>query len=436
MMKRHSYITNTKWLMIEKIIRLTLSFIVSIWIANYLGAAQFGLLNYALSFALMLSALMSLGLDKYIPKEILLNSENEDKILATSLHMRLIGGIVMVVIINTISYLFQGDDRTFLIIVGIISVGYIFRSVDILRYWFEAKVISIYSLIAQSSALFGATLLKIIFILTNAPVEYFALAITLEYILQAIILSYLFMKFKDFKPFYKFSFQEMKIMFSNTWTLLLASFLHDIYSKVDVVMLGKMISNESVGLYVAATKISLGWLFIPIVIATSFFPALLNEKKLGNTKIYYQRIQYLLNLMVFVSIFVAIILSVFSQEIINLIYTNDYKMSATILMIHIWGTIFITMSTIVNRVLIAENLNRYLLYRALVGFFVNIILNILLIPEFGAVGAATATVVSLCIALFLFNIVNIETRILFKMQVKALNPMNILLTLKALKEMK
>jgi len=435
MIKRHTYVQNTTWLLSEKIIRIIASFAVSIWVANYLGVVDFGLLNYALSFALLFSSLLTLGLDKYIPKQLILGEE-EDRVLANTLHMRLFGSLVMVLVVNTISCIVKSDDNTFKFIVVIVSLGYTLKSFDVLRFWFEAKVISIYSIAAQTIALLCSVVLKCVLIFIKAPVEYFAFAIIIEYIIQAFILSYLFLKFKNIKMFYKISIKEIRVMFITIWPLLLASFLYDIYSKIDVLMLGKMFSNESVGLYAAATKISLGWIFIPVAIATSFFPSILNEKRKKGVNNYNEYIQILLNFLVFLSLCIAILISIFSNQIINILYSSEYEMSAIILIIHIWGTVFITMGTIVNRVLIAENLNVYLLYRALIGFFTNLILNMFLIPTYGAVGASIATVISLLVSLFLFNAVNKETQHLFRMQVKALNPVSFLLAIKNLKNIK
>ena len=43
-------LANTGWLFIDKIIRMGVGLLVGVWIARYLGPAQFGLYNYAVAF--------------------------------------------------------------------------------------------------------------------------------------------------------------------------------------------------------------------------------------------------------------------------------------------------------------------------------------------------------------------------------------------------
>ena len=130
---------------------------------------------------------------------------------------------------------------------------------------------------------------------------------------------------------------------------------------------------------------------------------------------------------------VALICTFYSTNIINLLFTEQYANSAQILVIHIWGAIFISMSSVNNRIMVANNLNKLLLSRSLIGFTSNIILNFILIPKYGANGAAIATVISLFLSLFLFNYFNIKTRRLFYLQIKSINPLLIKKTLLLLK---
>lgn len=422
LISKHSFLNNTKWLMLDKLIRIFLSFIVSIWLANYLGVKNFGLLNFALSFALIFSSLLTLGLDKYLPKEIVLNPDKENEIITSSLHLRLIGSIFMLIITNTISLFIQNENhQSFILLVMIISIGYSFRAFDILKYWFESHMISIYSLIAQSSALILSSLLKILFILLNLDIIYFAIAIAFEYVIQALILIYLYNQFNTLKHFLNLSIKKTIYVLKQTWPLIFASFLADIYSKIDIVMLGQISSNQSVGLYSAAIKICNSWLFIPTTFAIAFYPAILKFLKKNDIKKYNEISMSLMNIIVVFSLLIAIIFTVFSKEIISLLFSSEYIKSSIVLSIYIWGTIFIGMSSITNRLFVARELVKLILNRSIVGFILNIGLNFLLIPEYSEIGATIATVLSLIITLFLLNFFSIESREIFFLQIKAFN---------------
>jgi O-antigen/teichoic acid export membrane protein len=419
---QYSFLTNTKWLMLEKIFRIILSFSVSIWLANYLGVENFGFLNYALSFALIFSSLLTLGLDKYLPKEIVLNPQKEDEVLGSSLHLRLIGSVFMLIVTGLASYFFQNEKNpNFMLLVIIISIGYTFRVFDILKYWFESHMISIYSLAAQSSALVISNLAKILFIFMDLDVVYFAIAIAMEYIVQASMLIYFYKKFRKTEHFFNFSLKKSINILKITWPLIFASFLTDIYSKVDIIMLGKLSSNENVGLYTVATKICTSWLFIPTTIAIAYYPALLDILKRNRTEEFKKVSTHLMNLIISLSLFISIVFTVFSREVISLLFSAEYIDSAGILSIYIWGTIFISISSITNRIFVAKDLTNFILNRAIIGFIVNIGLNFILIPTYGGMGAALSTVFSLFLTLFVLNFINSGTRNIFYLQVKAFN---------------
>lgn len=57
------YFVNTSWLFAEKILRMVVGLIVGVWVARYLGPERYGLLNYAMSFVGLFSAIATLGLD-------------------------------------------------------------------------------------------------------------------------------------------------------------------------------------------------------------------------------------------------------------------------------------------------------------------------------------------------------------------------------------
>ena len=78
------YIKNFSWLLIEKIIRIFSGVLVGASVARYLAPEQFGLFNYALSFASMFTAFSTLGLDGLVVRELVKNNYTRDAILGTA----------------------------------------------------------------------------------------------------------------------------------------------------------------------------------------------------------------------------------------------------------------------------------------------------------------------------------------------------------------
>lgn len=429
------YINNTSWLFIEKIFRILTTLLTTVLMARYLGPNDFGLLNYAISFVTLFAVLSSLGFEKLLPKLIIDNKENTNIILGSSFLLKVIGSILIMIICFLTIRFFKENDQVLMSMVIILSFTFIFKSFEIIRFWFETNVEAKYSAKVEFIAIMLSTIIKLLLIFKNADLIFFAYAILIESILIAIGLIIIYsLKNKSLKS-WQISRKEIKGILKEAWPLILAGALYTVYTKVDQIMIGELIDNRAVGIYAAAVKLSEGWFFIPSVLAISLFPAMLNTRK-KNYELYIERTQNLLNIMALISIVVSVLTLFIANNLIYYTYGEEYKNAALILVIHIWGGIFVSMSTISYRYFIIEGLQKLSFYRGLTGLVINVVLNFILIPEYGIEGAAYATIISQTCALYFFNFFNKKTRLMFFMQTKALILFGIVSTLKDIKKLR
>ena len=68
---------NTSWLLFEQIFRMGLSLIVTSLMARYLGAENFGLINYSLAYIIIFTTITNLGIDNIIVNEIINKKEEQ-----------------------------------------------------------------------------------------------------------------------------------------------------------------------------------------------------------------------------------------------------------------------------------------------------------------------------------------------------------------------
>ena len=98
-LKHHSgfrkYFANTSWLLGERILRITVSLFVAIYVARYLGPERYGLLSYALSFVWLFSTLASLGLDDILLRELVNNPEKRQYLIGTVFWLKICGFFLM-----------------------------------------------------------------------------------------------------------------------------------------------------------------------------------------------------------------------------------------------------------------------------------------------------------------------------------------------------
>jgi O-antigen/teichoic acid export membrane protein len=242
----------------------------------------------------------------------------------------------------------------------------------------------------------------------------------LESVLIALILIFVYYKRTVLNILnWKFSLKLSKELISKSWMIMLGSFFAIIYLKSDQIMLKWMIGDSEVGIYSVASLLSEVWYFLPAIIVTSLFPKIIEYKE-NNIKQYYKRLQQLMDLLFVVALIIAIIISLIATNVITLLYGNAYADSGIILSIHIWAGLFIFMREVFSKWIIVENLLQFSIITHGLGMIFNIILNLILIPEYGAVGAAIATIISYSIASYFSLLFFKKTRIIFFMMTKAM----------------
>jgi PST family polysaccharide transporter len=180
-------------------------------------------------------------------------------------------------------------------------------------------------------------------------------------------------------------------------------------------MIGQMLGDERLGVYSAAVRLTEVWYFIPVAITSSVFPAIVSAKKTGEAK-YYDSLEQLYLLMVWLALGVAIPITVFAEPIVELVFGPEYRDGATVLAIQCWSGLFIFAGLVSNHWYLLENLSHYTLYRHLLGAGMNIAINLVLIPRYGIDGAAIATLITQFITSYMFDLLNRPTKILFRIK--------------------
>jgi O-antigen/teichoic acid export membrane protein len=413
-------VDNMGWLFIDKVLRMGAGLLVGIWVARYLGPEQFGLLSFSTAFVALFGALAGLGLQSVVVRNIVLDPTCAEETLGTAALLQLAGGLLAYgCVIGGIVWL-RPEDTVPTMLVAILGSILLFKFSDIAVYWFESQVSSKYIAWIQNACFLVFAAIKIGLITTDASLLAFAWVAAGEALVVAIlILTMLNMRGPRLLRL-RSSINRAKKLLFDSWPLLLSGAAIMVYMKIDQIMLGQMLNDNAVGVYSAAVRISEVWYFIPMVIVASVFPAILEAKKRDELQ-YQQRLQRLYDLMVALSVFVALPMTFLSNHIVTGLFGSEYTQAGPILAIHIWASVFVFLGVASSQYFIAENRQILSLQRTLVGAVFNIGLNLLLIPTHGPMGASIATVISYAMADFFSDLLQKETRFMFAMKIKSIN---------------
>lgn len=415
------YGANTAWLMGEKVLRMFMGLFVGIWVARYLGPEQFGLLSYAQSFVFLFTAIATLGLDSIVVRELVKDNSQRNALLGTAFTLKLIGSLCILPLLWLGVQPTSNDSYTNLLIF-IIASGTIFQSFNVIDFYYQSSVLSKYVAFANTITLAISSIIKIVLILNESSLLAFAIVGVFDTVILALGLIYFYWQ-KTHHSLREWQFDKVvaKRLLKDSWPLILSSVMISLYMKIDQVMIKEMLDNNAVGQYAAAVRISEAWYFLPMAICSSIFPAIINAKKVSEV-LYYQRLQRLYSIMVWLGIAVALPVTFMSDWIISLLYGSAYIEAGQILMIHVWAGVFVGLGVASSAWINIEKLMLISTFRTAFGLVINVSLNYLLIIYIGIIGAAIATLLSQIFAAYVYDILDRRMHKNFKMKTSSLFP--------------
>jgi len=145
--------------------------------------------------------------------------------------------------------------------------------------------------------------------------------------------------------------------------------------KVDQIMIKEFLDSAAVGQYSAAVRLSEAWYFIPTIICSSLFPAIINAK-IKSKVLYLSRLQRLFDLMVVLGIVIIIPVLIFGDWVILLLYGEAFNETAAVLKIHIWAGVFVFLGVANQKWFISENLQSYNIICLGLGMVANVFHNL------------------------------------------------------------
>ena len=395
----HRIASNTSWLVIDNLIRSGMGFFIGTAIARYLGPEKFGILSYCSAFVVLFSSLATLGLDSIVIRDVVLEPDRKDEILGTAFVLKLCGSLLaFVAVVGAISLL-KVSEPLIRWLVGVIALSMIFQSVDVIDYYFQAKVQSKYVVWMRDAAFLIFSVVRIYFICSHARLECFAYAALAEVFCVGVFLFLIYRYRKQSLEVGKFSWARTKHLFRNCWPGFLSGIAVMIYMKIDQLILEAFLGNKELGIYVAAIRL-LEIAFIPGVILTAtVFPVLLEYKKQGEL-FYQEKLKKVYQLLIKISLGLIVINFMFSKVIISSVYGVQFARSADILSIVIFAALVVYLGMISGYDILSDGLQKYSFYRTALGAISSVALNFLLIPLYGIKGAAWSLIISFLISVF------------------------------------
>lgn len=394
-------VKNSFFLVISRITDIGAVIITTPLIARYLGLKDFGDYALVMAITIFVKPLAEFGAESIICRDVAKNKDNASGYINAAFIIRaLISGFIIVLI-----YLFSAltiynpmlKHAILISSVTEIAISFITIFFAVIRAYERME----YELICNFSH-------KLVYIVGIAVVVLLDLGfLALFYARFFASLSFLwlatFLVFRHLIVFKKgFKWQVVRFIFKEAVPLAIFTLLITAYSKVDIFFLKFFRGSADVALFDAPNRLITQLQFIPFSVVVSMFPffARISEDPSESFHEYYARAVKFLYVF---SIFPVIITFLGSESIINLLFGEKFLPAVISLRILAWTFIVYTINHFLHNMLIILGRQRIITIIAGLSLLSNVLLDFLLIPHYGYVGASIATLVS-CFILFALTI--------------------------------
>lgn len=426
------YFKNTAWLYFQRFVGAIIAFFMGLYVAKYLGAERYGLLNYAMSFVFLFYPLAELIRQDIVIRELVRFKKKCFHIITQVFVLNMLGSVFMAGLICAIRYFFYSEDYLANMLIGVATIALALRVYAVMDWFFQSQVQSRYVVWVQTFSLLVSTVIKIVLIVVQAPVLAFAGVYVIDSMIVFALLVVAYVRMGEGRfQLLPFDFAYMKPLFLDSFPLLLSGVMIYFYTKIDQVMIQQMLGSAAVGYYALAAQFSESYYVVPLVLTASLYPALLNARHVDLSH-YYERLGVFYTIIIWLGVFLSVAVFFIGPWFIDWFFKGQYGLSLGVLQIHVWAGLFVTIGIGAERWILMENLQIYSFYGKVMGAVSNVLLNLYLIPIWGINGAAVATVVSYALASFFYMALFPKTRSNF---VAVCGSLNLFCALKQLKRM-
>lgn len=407
---------NSSWLVADKLAKLCIALFVGAWVARFLGPAQYGQLSYAIAFISIFQAISILGMDSVLVKHVASAQYDPGHVLGTALRLRWFAAALAYIALVLTTTIFLDKDpglRSITLIVGLVMF---FQTADVIDLWFQGNSQSKRTVIAKTASYIVTAGAKVALILLGATLTTFAFAQVLEAILSAFGLYLSYRLFRS-STRWRWNSELAREILSQSLPILVSGLSILVYMRVGIIFLQEIKGSAEVGIYTAGVALSEVWYFIPMTLVTSAAP-IIARKKLSNESEYNSALLNLFTAMWYFSLAVSVVNFAVARPLMQVLYGARYAGSSTVLSIHAFTLVAVGVGVVQSLWIVNEGKTKISVYQAATGALCSILMNLLLVPKFGAAGAAMSTVLAQFAQAFLVNFIVAPK--LFQMQIRAL----------------
>lgn len=391
-----------------RIIAMVFSFISMWFINNFFGAAVYGSYTIALTVLQIVVLFFAMGIPNTF---VVFAGEFRDDTKAKGLLIKVSKIVLVVSIIPIILFavgapffsevLFKKINLHRYFLVLSFSVPFMILHEIICFYFISVKKFFTYGLLffILPNILF-IILLSVFYRLELTG--YFIFLAYVASILIAVVIGFVVVFYKKEKI--TSSTITFKTIIAKSFSMMISGVFLMLLNWTDILMLGRIESESQIGIYNTAFKIGYLTLFFVVSMNVVIMPKV-SELFYQNNMIEIKKIvNRTTQLVIILTIPLAVAILFFSEFILKL-FGSSFAAGRTTLILITIGALFNAMAGNVDQILNMTNNQKSVKNIFILGFLLNVILNLFLIPKYGIEGAATSSLITNIVVNIVFVII-------------------------------
>jgi len=365
------------------------------YLARTLGPEHVGVLNFAESIAKYFVMLAALGIPIYGIREIA-KVQNElkerTKIFAEIFTINLICTLGLSFIFLAAVFFIPQLNKEKVLFYW--TIAYFIFQVFYLEWFFNGM--NQFKFIAIRQFIIRFFFIIFVFILIKSQLDYVNY-MRMQFGLSVLLAIINFNNLSKHIALNKASFSNLDLRkhIKPLLYIFLTIFSISIYFSLDTILLGFLANNESVGYYSTALKLNKLIIAVFGAVTVAIFPSLINLYHSQQIEKFRELIRQVFFVLVSLSIPAIVIFISCAKEIVHVLFSQNFDRSILPLQITAPLILIVSLSSIFGfQVLSALAKDRQILYSAIIGMLVSVVLSILLVPSLMEVGEAITILVT------------------------------------------
>lgn len=401
-MDKKKIIKNTVVYWTGQVSNKILIFFLTVLIARFLGPGEFGKYSLVVTIVGFCWLFSDAGLSLLAFREVSKYRDLTGKYYSHSIYLKNIFSIICVLMLVLLTGILR-YDKSLILLLLIYSITLFAKSISsscesIFNAYEEMHLSAMFSVIMN----FPPLLLGYIVLKSGYGLDRVFFIISGCYLLVAVA-NFVFTSNKYGGFNFKFDLDFDMASLKQSVPLMLAGFLGYVAFQLPVPMLAKMRGNAELGYFSAPFRLIEGLMLFSTGFMVAIFPTMsrYGESSLESLKSISNKG---LKILFAFGLTLAVVTTLFSGKIIYIFYGNNYSNSIMPLIIFIWALMMIYLTAVFYNVLLATNKQNTVIVLQILCIFVCFLLNLLLIPPYGFMGAAFSVFGTQIFSLLIFAI--------------------------------